>query len=70
MSGKSGKVRRATQLLTCRAVLAKFLEGETLERCLLELRHAMRQGPQAWAFKPKDEVPEDERVYYESGGAT
>ena len=65
---KNSSIRKATQLWTCRAVLSKYLTGEQLELALRDMKDAMRHGPQAWAFKPKDEVPEDDRVYYETGG--
>jgi hypothetical protein len=48
----TSKRRKAVQLLACRAALAKHLQGEALERALLDLRDTMRKGPQAWAFKP------------------
>ena len=72
--GKAQNQRRATQLITCRAILAKYLSGQPLEFALSELRVAMRDGPQSWAFKKngletKDEDETSEKpIYYTSGG--
>ena len=55
--GKGGNVRKATQLMALRSVVARYLTGPELEQCIGELRHAMRMGPNAWAFK-KDEPKE------------
>lgn len=53
---RPSKLRQATQTHTCRAVLAKYLEGEQLEAALIDLRDAMRTGPQAWAFKKAEDL--------------
>jgi hypothetical protein len=65
---KGTKIRQAVQLLVCRAVLSKHLQGDVLEEALKQLRAEMRTGPNAWAFKKADPENADDRVYYESGG--
>jgi len=57
--------RKAVQNMTCRSVVSKYLDGTDLESCLMDLRAAMRSGPQAWAFKPQGaEELVDDRIYY------
>lgn len=65
MSSKAN-VRKTTQLWACRAVLSNYLDGDQLEKALLDLKHMMRHGPQAWAFKRASE-DDDERTYYKAG---
>lgn len=59
---KSATRRKATQTLTVRAVLSKYLTAESLENAIEELKDAMRVGPQAWAFKPKAETTQTEEI--------
>lgn len=73
MSNKNRRLRQATQCLTCRAVLSRYLNGEELERAVADLRVAMRTGESSWAFKPPVDTPpaeRDDRIYYTSGGNT
>ena len=70
---RGANLRKAVQLLVCRGVLTKYLEGEQLEAALNELKHEMRSGGGAWAFKrhavgDELEAEGDDRTYYSSGG--
>lgn len=66
---KGNSHRRAVQAWTIRAALAKYLSGPELELAIRDLNDAMRTGPQAWAFKrAPDPEPQDDRIYYTSGG--
>lgn len=67
-SARRKQVRRASQVLVCRAVLSQFLQGEQLEQALEALKKEMRVGEHAWCFKPADVEPVDDRIYYEAGG--
>ena len=66
---RSNTQRRAIQTFTVRSVLTKYLSGPELELAICDLNDAMRTGPQAWSFKrAPDPEPEDDRIYYTSGG--
>jgi hypothetical protein len=66
---RSNTQRRAIQTFTVRSVLTKYLEGQPLELAIRDLNDAMRTGPQAWAFKrAPDPEPQDDTIYYTSGG--
>jgi hypothetical protein len=61
-------LRKAVQLHVCRAILARYLTGDDLEKALQEMKVEMRTGANAWAFKRKDPDDIDDRIYYNSGG--